>query len=100
MKTGKIQSNLIDISTSIQENGQNEGNEVISAPNSSLPLPNNNNNEGNEDLPTIPKGRSIAHPYFVNNKIVFLSFDIEMGGEHCGILQLSAEIVRIDLEAK
>ena len=45
----------------------------------------------------IPKGRSIAHPLFRDNKVAFLSFDIETGGEHCGILQLSAEIVRFEL---
>ena len=91
---------LIDNPASIQENLQNTSHEDNSTPNTNPLSPNNKNNEGNDDLPTIPKGRSITHPYFVNNKIVFLSSNIETGGEHCGILQLSAEIVRIDLEVK
>ena len=48
----------------------------------------------------IPKGRSIAHPLLRDNKVAFLSFDIETGGEYCGILQLLAEIVRFELASK
>ena len=40
-----------------------------------------------------PKGRSIAHSAFSDGSAVFLSLDIEIGGEHAGIIQLSAEIV-------
>ena len=40
----------------------------------------------------LPKGRSIAHNLLIANKIVFISFDIETGGEYCGILPLSAEV--------
>ena len=29
---------------------------------------------------------------------MYVSFDIETGGEYCGILQLSAEIVRVELK--
>jgi len=39
-------------------------------------------------------------PHFANNKIVFLSFDGETGGEHCGILQISTETLRIDVDTK
>ena len=46
---------------------------------------------------TIPKSRSLAHNKFVAKKVVFVSFDIETGGEYCGILQLFAEIVRVDV---
>lgn len=46
-----------------------------------------------EDLP-IPKGRSVAHHYFIDNQAVLCSFDIETGGEFCGIIQISAEIFR------
>jgi len=48
--------------------------------------------------PTIPKSRSLAHFKFKEKKVVFVSFDIETGGEHCGILQISAEMVRVDVE--
>ena len=47
--------------------------------------------------PTIPKTRSLAHHKFEANRVVFVSFDIETGGEYCGILQISAEIVRVDV---
>ena len=35
-----------------------------------------------------------------NYLIAVLSFDIETGEEYCGILQLSAEIVRVELAPK
>jgi hypothetical protein len=44
-----------------------------------------------------PKGRSIAHSAFSDRSAVFLSLNIEIGGEHAGIIQLSAEIVRMKL---
>ncbi len=44
-----------------------------------------------------PKGRSIAHSAFSDGSAVFLLLDIEIGGEHAGINQLSAEIVRMKL---
>ena len=50
-----------------------------------------------DDDTTIPRGRSICHPLLKQNKLVFLSLDIETGGENCGIVQLSAEIVRLEL---
>ena len=46
---------------------------------------------------TIPKSRSLAHDKFKAKKAVFVSFDIETGGEYCGILQMYAEIVRVDV---
>jgi len=33
-----------------------------------------------EDDSTIPKTRSLAHHKFIQNKVVFVSFDIETGG--------------------
>ena len=42
-------------------------------------------------------GKSIAHKYLVNGGILY-SFDLEHGGEHCGILQISAQIIRIRQE--
>ena len=45
----------------------------------------------------IPKGRSIAHHDMARKGTVYISFDIETGGEYCGILQISAEIVRVEL---
>ena len=46
----------------------------------------------------IPKGRSEAHLLVKNKKVVYLSFDIETGGDLCGIIQMSGELVRFDLE--
>ena len=31
---------------------------------------------------------------------VYLSFDLEHGGEYCGIIQMSGELIRMDLEGK
>ena len=42
----------------------------------------------------------MAHNIIRAKKAVFLSFDIETGGEYCGILQLSAEILRFDVIPK
>ena len=36
---------------------------------------------------TIPKSRSLTHYKFEAKKVVFVSFDIETGGEYCGILR-------------
>ena len=48
--------------------------------------------------PNSPKLRSDAHDIIVNQKAVFLSLDVETGGELAGIIQLSAEISRIEIE--
>jgi hypothetical protein len=48
------------------------------------------------DLPKV-KGRSILHHHFKQNKVVFVSLDLETGGENCGIIQLSAEFIRPEL---
>ena len=53
------------------------------------------NLEGNH---LIPKGRSIAHHNMARKGTVYVFFDIETGGEYCGILQLSAEMVRVELK--
>ena len=39
-------------------------------------------------------GRSIVHGHLNNGRIIFLSLDLETGGEKGGIIQLSAEFVR------
>ena len=41
-----------------------------------------------------PRGKSIAHFDLHNHKIVFLSLDLETGGEYCGIIQLSGQLFR------
>ncbi len=51
------------------------------------------------DHPKSPKGRSIAHNILTDGSAVFLMLDIEVGGEYAGIVQLSAEIVRMKLVA-
>ena len=50
-----------------------------------------------DEHPSVPRGRSDAHFHIVNKKIVYLSFDLEHGGADCGIVQLSGELVRMDL---
>jgi hypothetical protein len=50
-------------------------------------------------LGTIPKGRSITHNIFDNQRAIFLSFDIETAGEIAGIVQISAEIVRLKIDS-
>ena len=47
--------------------------------------------------PPILNGRSILYHHFVQKKVVFLSFDTEVGGEYCGIVQMTAELARVDL---
>jgi len=43
-----------------------------------------------------PRGKSIAHHY-MPSKMVYVSFDVEeTGGEYCGIIQMSANIFRIN----
>ena len=54
-------------------------------------------NEDNLQDDTIPSGKSIAHHYLHRNA-AYVSFDVETGGEYCGIVQISAEIFRIRLE--
>jgi hypothetical protein len=49
---------------------------------------------GGGTLPSIPRGRSKAHHLLEGKKLVFFSLDLETGGENCGIIQLSVEIVR------
>ncbi len=41
-----------------------------------------------------PHGKSITHFDLCNNKIVFLSLDLETGREYCGIIQLSGQLLR------
>ena len=48
-----------------------------------------------EDQRPIPRLKSSAHFPYISNDTVFLSLDIETGGEYCGKLQLSAELFRI-----
>ena len=45
-----------------------------------------------------PRGRSAVHHLLNDDNLVFLSLDLETGGENCGIIQLSAEIVRIKMQ--
>ena len=50
------------------------------------------------DPPPRPRGRSDAHHLLCSEKAVFISFDIEIGGEYAGIIQLSAELSRLYIE--
>jgi len=47
----------------------------------------------NDDDVAIPRGKSIAHHY-MSSKMVYVSFDMETGGEKCGIIQMSANVCR------
>ena len=67
-------------------------NEAITPP-KSYRLPNDNDD-------AIPKGRALAHHHLRVGNPVFVSFDIETGGDFYGILQLSAEIAQIELLLK
>jgi hypothetical protein len=51
------------------------------------------------DLPKQPKGRSIAQAVLTDRSAVFLSFDIKIGGEYAGMIQLSAKLVWMKLVA-
>ena len=54
--------------------------------------------EDDEEAPIKPpKGRSIAHHHLRDGTVVYLSFDIEIGGIIAGIIQLSGELVRITI---
>jgi len=49
-----------------------------------------------EDAPRdMPRGKLICHSLYTKNKLVFISFDLETGRERCGIIQMSAQIFRI-----
>ena len=56
---------------------------------------NNDDDEGDIDKLPIPRGRSIAYHYIQQKKAVFLSLDLEHGGDHVGLLQLSIEAFRM-----
>lgn len=47
-----------------------------------------------DDPPPIPRGKSLAHHYINVNRVVYCSFDLEHGGEYCGIIQISAQLFR------
>jgi hypothetical protein len=49
-----------------------------------------------DHLLTIPHGKSIAHNILMDRQEVFISFDMETVGEYCGIVQISAQILRIE----
>ena len=46
-----------------------------------------------DDDVAIPRRKSIAHHY-MSSKMVYVSFDMETGGEKCGIIQMSANVCR------
>ena len=46
----------------------------------------------------VPKGRSKeTHELHNKGDVVFISFDIETAGEQVGIVQISAEVFRLNL---
>jgi len=54
------------------------------------------NNTADTNL-AIPSGRSIAHFNYAQNNVVFISFNIKTVGEYCGIVQISAEMVLMEV---
>jgi phosphoribosylaminoimidazole-succinocarboxamide synthase len=64
---------------------------------SSLDLDETDDDEDNAPAPKKKKAaHSIAYKYFEEERIVFVSLDLETGGDRCGILQLSAEFCSPD----
>ena len=53
----------------------------------------------NNDSISIPSGIPIVHEIISNDHCVFTSFDIETGGELCGIVQILAELCQFELGA-
>jgi hypothetical protein len=49
-----------------------------------------------DKTPPIPCNKSIAHHDLKAKKVVWCSLGLETGGEYCGIIQLSAEIFRLN----
>ena len=47
-----------------------------------------------DDMKPIPRRKSIAHNY-MHRRIVYISLDLEHGGELCGIVQLSCQLFKI-----
>ncbi len=78
---------LREINIENDENPPSESAEVVPQENQEI--------RNNNDEPAIPKGKSIAHYNIKSGKIAYISFDIETGGEECGIIQLSAQIFRL-----
>ncbi len=62
---------------------QNQGPDTPKASNAPSP--------SNIDSSEIWKGKSLAHYHIMQEQAVFVSFDIETGGENCGIVQISAQ---------
>ncbi len=57
-------------------------------------------NDESIDGRPIPRGKSIAHHHITSGRAVFCSFDMETGGEYCGIIQISAQLFRISTQEK
>ena len=45
-----------------------------------------------DEPPPIPKGKGLAHHYFMANKVKVCSFDLETAGEFAGVVQMSAKL--------
>jgi hypothetical protein len=56
----------------------------------------NNASHPEDETPPIPRNKSIAHHDLKAKKVVWCSLDLETGGEYCGIIQLLAEIFRLN----
>jgi len=52
--------------------------------------------EPEDALGDVPRGKLICHSLYTKNKLVFIRFDLETDGERCGIIQISAQIFRIN----
>ena len=84
--------------------GEGEGNgdaDPPAAPPALPPVESPSEGDGNDvDGGEAPKvrGRSIGHHLFKQDKLVFVSLDLETGGENIGITQISAEIIRPKLK--
>ena len=81
----------VDDQDNVQDDERSEQNEE------NLEHPVEEAEEDEEPLIKPPKGRSIAHYHLRDGSVVYLSFDIEIGGIIAGIIQLSGELVRITI---
>ncbi len=59
----------------------------------------NEEQEGAVTSSGTPQGKSIAHKHLEAGEVAFLSFDVETGGELCGIVQISCQIFCFALPA-
>ena len=81
----------------LQKNVEFQGNMHKNDPTANTSTTENttSHNNNDDDTRARPRNKSIMHWSFIENNTLFVSLDIETGGTHCGIVQLSAELFRL-----